>query len=98
MPPVYKLSKRAEQDLIAIWNFSFDQWGEIQADGYLQTLHSTIRLLVKNPEMGKSRDALGAGYRSFHQSRHVIFYQPCGFGVRVIRILHQSMDVERHLI
>jgi toxin ParE1/3/4 len=94
--PEYKLSKRAEQDLTVIWNFSVDRWGETQADDYLKTLHAAIQLLVENPQMGKSRDAIRTGYRSFHQGRHLIFYRPYDDGIRVIRILHQSMEVESH--
>lgn len=94
---VYKLSKKAEHDLIAIWNYTFDQWGETQADDYLQTIQSAIRLLVENPQMGKSREALRMAYRSHYQNKHVIFYRPTHYGIRVVRILHQSMDSERHL-
>jgi toxin ParE1/3/4 len=95
--PEYKLSKKAELDLINIWNYTFDRWGETQADEYLQTIQSAIRLLVANPEIGKSREAIQTGYRSYYESKHVIFYRPYRYGVRVIRILHQSMDSERHL-
>ena len=49
---VYKLSKQAERDLIAIWDYTIEQWGEAQADSYLQAMQAAIRLLVDNPDLG----------------------------------------------
>lgn len=56
-----------------IWIYTFDVWGKIQADNYVQAIYSAICLLVENPQMGKSREALQMGYRSYYQSKHVIF-------------------------
>lgn len=33
----------AETDLISIWVYSFQQWGEVQADRYLLALASGIQ-------------------------------------------------------
>lgn len=94
---VYKLSKLAEHDLSAIWHYTVEQWGEPQADAYLQAVEAAIRLLVENPELGLSRETLRSGYRSYCHGKHVIFYRSYSYGVRVIRVLHQSMECERHL-
>lgn len=94
---VYKLSKQAERDLIAIWDYTIEQWGEAQADSYLQAMQAAIRLLVDNPDLGLSRESLRSGYRSYCHGKHVIFYRPYSYGVRVIRVLHQRMECERHL-
>lgn len=42
----------AESDLIDIWRYSFEQWGELQADKYLDELDSGIRKLADNPAIG----------------------------------------------
>lgn len=63
----YKFSKKAEGDLMGIWIYTFDVWGKIQADNYVQAIYSVICLLVENPQMGKSREALRTGYRSYYQ-------------------------------
>ncbi|EGR4140684.1 type II toxin-antitoxin system RelE/ParE family toxin, partial [Vibrio cholerae] len=43
---------------------------------------------------GKSCDEIREGYRKFPQGSHVIFYHQIGSQqIRVIRILHKSMDV-----
>jgi plasmid stabilization system protein ParE len=53
----------AESDLIDIWRYSSEQWGEIQADKYLDELDCSIRKLADNPEIGLKRDYVRAGYR-----------------------------------
>jgi len=45
----------AESDLIDVWRYSFEQWGELQADKYLDELDSGIRKLAINPESGMWR-------------------------------------------
>jgi toxin ParE1/3/4 len=51
--------------------------------------------ISEHPLLGKSRDEIKAGYRSFHAASHIIFYRKLDEGILVVRILHQSMDVER---
>lgn len=96
--PTYRLSKQAEEDLEAIWEYTVLHWSEKQADCYLQAIQAAIGLLAENPELGCSRETLRIGYRSYSHGKHIIFYKPDSYGVRVIRVLHQSMESERHLI
>ena len=53
----------AERDVIDIRRYSFEQWGELQADKYLDELDSGIRKLADNPEIGVKRDHVRDGYR-----------------------------------
>ncbi len=46
---------------------------------------------------GSAREAVAPGLRCSHVGRHLIFYRPVVGGIEVIRILHDSMDVDRHL-
>jgi toxin ParE1/3/4 len=46
------ISALAESDLIGIWQYSFEEWGEIQADKYLDQLDGGIRKLADKPEWG----------------------------------------------
>ena len=54
-------------------------------------------LLDDNPALGKSAEDIKTGYRRFAHESHLIFYQEHPQGVFIVRILHKSMDVERHL-
>ena len=40
---------QAEQDLLEIWLYTFNQWGEQQADIYLDDLSGAMALLAEQP-------------------------------------------------
>ena len=80
-----------------IWIYTFKVWDETQADRYLGILESGIRALSRNPDEGVSRDALRAGYRSKKLEHHIIFYTFTDDEIRIRRVLHEVMDLGRHL-
>jgi len=87
----------AETDLIGIWVYSFKTWGEAQADRYLDALEHGMRKLAADPRAGDQRDALRQGYWSVRIEHHVIFYTVTDAEARIRRVLHEAMDVGRHL-
>jgi toxin ParE1/3/4 len=87
----------AESDLIGIWQYSSEEWGEAQADKYLDELDSGIRALAGNPELGIRRDYVRDGYRVLFVGSHAVYYTVTSTTIHVIRILHGRMDPERHL-
>ena len=56
-----------------------------------------IRELAKDPERGTGRDALRPGYWSKKLEHHIVFYTFTDDEVRIRRVLHEVMDVGRHL-
>ena len=74
---MFELFKKplAEEDLKDIWLYSFRNWGETQADYYLQQLDARLQRLVDNPKLGKPRDSIRLGYRSIQVNRHIAYYQ-----------------------
>jgi toxin ParE1/3/4 len=93
----YALRELARVDLEAIWDYTVKQWGVEQAERYLQELFGCFEELAANPRLGRERDDVKAGYRSFPQGRHVVFYVIATAGIEVIGIVHQSADVDVHL-
>ena len=49
MPPRYDLTPAAKADLREIWLYTAEQWGEQQADRYLQELEECCERLVDHP-------------------------------------------------
>lgn len=90
--------RAAEADLIGIWLYTFETWSEAQAERYLGALERGIRDLAKAPEGGKRRDALREGYWSKKLEHHIVFYTFTDEEVRIRRVLHEVMDVDRHLV
>lgn len=97
MSVAYALRDLAVADLEAIWVYTVEQWGVEQAERYLKSLFACFEDLAENPQLGRQRDEVKAGYRSFPQGRHVVFYLVVPAGIEVIGIVHQSADVDTHL-
>jgi toxin ParE1/3/4 len=87
----------AESDLVDIWRYTFEEWGETQADKYLDELDSRIRKLADNPEWGKRCDHVRNGYRVLFAGSHAVYYTVTVDIVYIIRVLHGRMDPDRHL-
>lgn len=80
-----------------IWRYTLERWGAAQADLYLHQLDGGIRTLLDFPDLGESCDPLRPGYRKLQVNRHLIFYRPRSDCIESVRVLHQAMDIERHL-
>jgi toxin ParE1/3/4 len=94
---VYSLSAKAATDLDAIYEYTIREFGLEQARTYLPGLHKRFEMLAAQPELGRSAAELAPDLRRTEYQPHVVFYVPKAGGVRIIRVLHESMDVKRHL-
>ena len=93
----FSLRPQAVADLEEIWNHSTENWGELQAERYLRLINKHFRKIADNPDLGPSCDGIREGYRRRRVARHTIFYRMSDDRVEVVRILHERMDVDRHL-
>lgn len=99
MPILKKITKTriAENDLVNIWLYSFTEWGEALADDYLDQLDVGMCRLLENPELGMNCSFVREGYRRFQINKHLVFYRVIETEVEIIRVLHESMDIDSHL-
>jgi toxin ParE1/3/4 len=95
----YSISIEAAADLENIWLYTMDYWSQEQADNYYHLLLNTIEFLAEHPESGKDVGYIRQGYFRKRVKSHFIFYRINRSldVLEVIRILHQSMDVENRL-
>jgi toxin ParE1/3/4 len=91
------LSPLAQKDLRSIWLYSAENWGRKQADRYAGSIRQDIARIAARPEIGNSDNVLRQGYAWRLTGSHIIFYRIIDGGVDIVRILHQSMDFDRHL-
>lgn len=96
MPLILKRAQ-AERDLLDIWVHTFGEWGELQADQYLEDLGQAMQLLAEQPLMCRERVEFSPSVRIHRHAHHLIVYLAVSGGINVIRVLHQSMDVSGHL-
>ena len=93
----FKLSRKSGSDLADIWRYTNEMWGPKQADTYLDTLCGRFLWLTGNPSLWCQRDDIREGLYSYHESRHIIFFRRYDKGIEIVRILHERMDMQRHL-
>ena len=101
-----RLAAQAELDFSEIVAWTAENFGEIQADTYAQTLTLAIEALYDGPELlgAKVRDDVEPGIRTLHVARHgrsgrhfVMFREAQNQHIDVLRLLHDSMDLARHI-
>lgn len=95
-----RLSRRAEQDIFEIAVFTIERFGIDQARHYRDGLENIFQRIAENPLMGRSAEELAPGLRRIEYESHVIFYRPKELPkaeVLIVRILHKSMNVKRHI-
>ncbi len=85
----YKLGRLAEIKLAEIYNYSFDTFGEHQADGYILSLHDAFARLAEMPRLGRK----WRRWRRHEHGEHVIFYDIAADGIFIIRIFHRSENI-----
>jgi len=93
MTAIFRVTPRAEGDLINIGLYTTRQWGVKQRNKYLQELDKCFQWLVENPKLGNARPDIGEGYSSYLQGSHLIFYQINSQGIDIIGLPHSSMDI-----
>jgi toxin ParE1/3/4 len=93
MTNTYRLTPRAQQDLISIGRYTLKRWGREQRNIYLGAIEQRFKLIAKNPYMGRHRPDIKEGYYSCPQGSHVIFYLIRENGIDIIGIPHQRMDI-----
>ncbi len=94
----YFLRPKAVSDLDSIWEYTVGNWGEEQAEIYLRKIVRAFSDIATTPFLGRSAENIRRGYYRFIVGKHVVFYRKIesGSDVDIVRVLHQSMDFERH--
>lgn len=91
----YYLSKKAVQDLTDIYEYTFKNWSEKQADKYYSKLISAINLLAKNPEIGRNYHEINSFILGFPYKKHLIFYRKLNLNeIEILRILGSETDIK----
>jgi len=94
----FRLTRRAEADLLSIGAYTLSTWGEDRAIRYLDDLEACCRMLAENPMLGRACDDVRPGLRQMAGGRHIIFYREDAKGILVSRVLHRSMLPQRDAI
>lgn len=74
-----------------------ERWDVEQRDAYREEIDRAFATLSANPRIGRRRDGIASGLRSYQVRQHVIYYRVGTGTVTVVRILHGKMEAARHL-
>lgn len=104
-----RVSAAAQADIEDALRRTFDHFGELQLRVYSETLSSALQALSVGPGAvgAKARSDIGSGLYSLHvarkhrKGRHFIVFHigrdKDSEVIDVLRVLHDSMDLIRHL-
>lgn len=103
-----RLTAHAQADYQAILSWTNRQFGALQMVSYDDTLVMALTALCVGPHVpgAKHREDIGKGMRTLHVARegrpgrHLLVFRQAPLeanAVDVLRILHDQMDLARHL-
>lgn len=102
-----RLATAAERDFQGILEWTGEQFGEIQVRVYADAIIEALEALASGPEAAraKPRSEILPGLFSLHitrggrKGRHLILFRVDRqrMIIEVLRLLHDSMDLARHL-
>ncbi len=86
-------SASAENDLLEAWLYVAES-SIPSADRLLDQIEAEAIQLINQPRMGRERNELAPGLRSWPTSTpYILFYFPNEHGIVVARVLHHARDV-----
>jgi toxin ParE1/3/4 len=104
-----RLAAAAEQDFREILRWTAENFGRGQARAYARTLSTALHDLARGPSImgARLREDIDPGIRILHvarkgrKGRHLVVFRvappPSEPAIDVLRLLHDSMDLPRHL-
>lgn len=91
-----RLAAAAKRDLIELWEYIASD-SPMNADRFLDRIYETFESLAASPDIGRSRDILAPGLRSFPVGRYVIFYRAQEEVLEVVRVVSGYRDLDQLL-
>ncbi|WP_350303918.1 type II toxin-antitoxin system RelE/ParE family toxin [Photorhabdus viridis] len=91
------LKPKAEQDLEAIFEYSYQKFGLEKAYQYIKDIDRAFHTLAEEPRLARSYSHVRPGLKAFPVASHIIFFRLMANGITIVRVLHQSMDYQRHI-
>ena len=90
----HRLSPEAESQLDGIWLHVATESGSIgSADRIIDTITDRFWLVAQHPHIGRHRDDLRPGLRSFPAGDYVILYRIDDDDVLILHVLHGARDI-----
>ena len=86
------ISDVANAELDAIYRYSVERWGRIQARRYLDEIDHLLQLLAEYPEIGRERTEINPPVRLHPFRSHLVIYRADSDVLDLLRVVHARSD------
>jgi toxin ParE1/3/4 len=90
----HRLAPEAKVDLVELWSYVSDERSIEAADRLVDSISARFVLLSRHPHVGRQRDDLRIGSRSFPVGNYIVLYRIDGDDVVIQRVVRGSRDLE----
>lgn len=94
---VVQYSKKSLADLENIIDYTAQMWGANQAKVYLKDIRDKIHQIANGDAIVQVLHIPRSGILKVRVNRHIVIFESTNSTVKIIRILHESMDIPQHL-
>ena len=81
------------RDVDEVWDY-YALENPDYADRLIRQVAAKLLMFAEFPGMGRARDELLPGLRSFVLDRYVIYYREADVGIEAVRLLHSARDID----
>lgn len=92
-----KKTTLADEDLINIFIYGNQNFGQSKAENYFKEISRTFLFLAENPLICPERDEFNPPVRIHPHAKHLIIYMVEKDFILIVRVLHNKMNVAQQL-
>lgn len=90
----YRITAPAARDLEKAYEYTTEQ-SVRGAAKLVERMTQAFRTLARQPGLGRPRDEIAPGLRSFRVGSYLVFYEARADGILIVRVLHGARHIER---
>ena len=92
-----KRSVAADNDLIEIYQYTFDTFGKAKAESYFAELTDAMVTISESPYIYRERTEFVSPVRIARAGQHLVVYSIEIDFVLIVRVLHSRMEIEEQI-
>ncbi|MDB0056723.1 type II toxin-antitoxin system RelE/ParE family toxin [Akkermansiaceae bacterium] len=94
---ILDFTDHAAADLQEVSEYTLATWGEEQEERYLKDLYRKFSEILNDPARWRFREELFPRCQVAAEGRHLVLFRIDHEVLLIVRILHSSMDLGRHI-
>lgn len=87
-------STEALDDIDHLWDYYAHSAGRVTADKIIREIAKVVKMIEGYPSVGRARDEIRMGLRSFSTTPQVVFYRLNNDRPEIVRVLDGRQDIE----